>query len=94
MVDVGQTYLVGRAEAGTTTTVDALWQVVGDTLGLTLGDPTLPMPFLLRDISKRDDSGLVLAALVADHDAFADLDPHPPSRERHVEALHRHFGEG
>src|SRR5690349_6682767 len=81
MVDVGRTYLIGRAEAGTTTTTDDLWTVVGDTLGLRLGDPTLPMPFLLRDITNRekDDSDLVLAALVVDHDAFADLDPRPPS---------------
>jgi hypothetical protein len=96
MVDVGRTFLIGKAEAGTTTTADDLWSVVGDTLGLTLGDRTLPMPFLLRDITNRekDDSGLVLAALVVDSDAYDGQDPRPPSRERHLEALYAFYGEG
>jgi hypothetical protein len=100
MVDVGRTFLIGKAEAGTTTTAEDLWQVVGDTLGLTLGDPTLPMPFLLRDITNRekDDSGLVLAALVVDDDgaplpAFDDQHPRPSKWSAHVESLYAYYGE-
>ena len=96
MVDTGKNHLIEAAEARTTTTADELWSHIGTTLDLELGDPTLPMPFLLRDISNRekDDSGLVLAALVVDDDAFTDLDPRPPSRERHLESLYAFYGEG
>ena len=66
MVDTGLDHLVEHAEAGATTTEGELWSHVGTELGLTLGDPRLPMPFLLRDITNRqfDDTGLVATALV------------------------------
>jgi hypothetical protein len=66
MVDTGLDHLVELAEAQATTTSEALWKHVGAEQGLTLGDPRLPMPFLLRDITNRqfDDSGLVVTALV------------------------------
>ena len=96
MVDTGRLFLIEQAEATSTTTADELWTHIGAATGVRLGDPTLPMPFLLRDITNRekDDSGLVLAALVADSDAFDGFDPHPSSRERHLESLYAFYGEG
>jgi len=66
MVDTGVAHLVEHAEAGATTTEADLWAHIGATLELTLEDPRLPMPFLLRDITNRqlEDTGLVLTALV------------------------------
>jgi hypothetical protein len=101
MVDTGRDHLVEQAEAQSTTTADELWSHIGAALGLPLGDPTLPMPFLLRDITNRekDDSGLVLAALVVDEFGaalpwFKEQDPRPPSWERHVEALYTFYAAG
>jgi hypothetical protein len=91
MVDTGVDHLAEQAEAQSTTTPDALWKHIGAELGLTLGDPRLPMPFLLRDITNRqfDDTGLLLSALVVTDDgtpepAFfrlaAQLDRLPPAQ--------------
>ena len=59
------------------------------------------MPFLLRDITNRDqpDTGLVLAALVVDEEGqalpwFDEQHPRPSSWPKHVEALYEHYGEG
>jgi hypothetical protein len=70
MVDVAHDHLVEQAAERSTTTEEALWKHVGAELGLDLGDPRLPMPFLLRDLTNRqlDDSGLVLAAIVVTDD--------------------------
>jgi len=70
MVDAGVAHLVEHAEAGATTTETELWQHIGTTLGLSLEDPRLPMPFLLRDITNRqlEDTGLLLTALVTRDD--------------------------
>jgi len=66
MVDVGHDLLVEHATAGVTTTEGELWKHIGAELDLTLGDPRLPVPFLLRDITNRqfEETGLVLTALV------------------------------
>jgi hypothetical protein len=70
MVDVGLDHLVELASERSTTTEEALWKHVGAELGLTLGDPRLPMPFLLRDITNRqlDDTGLLVTALALTDD--------------------------
>jgi hypothetical protein len=70
MVDTGVDHLAEHAEAQSTTTPDALWKHIGAEMALTLGDPRLPMPFLLRDITNRqlDDTGLLLSALVVTDD--------------------------
>ncbi len=70
MVDAGHDHLVEHAGAGLLTTEAELWKHIGAELGLTLGDPKLPMPFLLRDITNRqlDDTGLVLTAVVVGDD--------------------------
>ena len=65
MVDTARDLLIEHAEAGATLTEGELWRHVGDTLDLRLEDPTLPMPFLLRDVTNRDVelSGVLLSAL-------------------------------
>jgi hypothetical protein len=76
MVDTGLDHLADNAEGGATVTELELWRHVGDTLDLKLGDPRLPMPFLLRDITNRqfEDTGLVAAALVVTEDGTPSPD--------------------
>jgi hypothetical protein len=70
MVDEAHDHLVEHASERSTTTEEALWKHVGAELGLDLGDPRLPMPFLLRDLTNRqlEDTGLVLAAIAVTDD--------------------------